>query len=328
MVKKTKTRRTIKRKPGNCLTVKGINCNGLSGKRDSLIANIELLRPLAFLVQETKYMKKGLFKVNEFEIFEAIRPTGGGSILTGVHESLNPIMVSDGSKEDVEILVVEGDVEERKCRFINGYGPQEYADVDKRVKFFSHLEEEVIKAKLQGALICIELDANAKLGPDVIENDPHDISSNGELLLGVMKRNNLIVCNGSSICTGLLTRTRETVKGTEKSVIDFLIVCEELFQYLKEMIVDEQSKYPVESIVKYGSRAKVTKTDHNMVIGMFDMKVLHQNSEPRREIFKYNDVEGMKRFKELTSKDILSKCFEEEEDTIKASEKWFKRDPF
>ena len=58
------------------------------------------------------------------------------------------------------------------------------------------------------------------------------------------------------------------------------------------------------------------------------LSVTYTNSEPRREIFKYNDVEGMKRFKELTHKDILSKCFEEEEDTIKASEKWFKRDPF
>ena len=269
-------------------------------------------------------MKKGLLKVNDFEIFESIRTTGGGSVLTGVHNSLNPIMVSDGCKDDIEILVVEGDIGEKKCRFINGYGPQECEDVDKRMKFFSHLEEEIIKAKLQGALICIELDANAKLGPDVVENDPHAISPNGELLLGLLKRNNLIVCNGSAFCTGVLTRTRVTVNGTEKSIIDFLIVCEELFSYAIEIIVDEEKKYSVESIVKSGSRAKVTKTDHNMLIGRFNLKVIQKSSERRKEMFKYNDVEGMRKFKELTSKDILSKCFDEK-DIIKASEKWFKQ---
>ena len=92
-------------------------------------------------------MKKGLFRVNNFEIFESIT-SGGGSILTGVHSSLDPIMVSDGSKEEVEILVVEGDIGDRKCRFFNGYGPQETASIDKRINFFAHLEEEIIKAKL------------------------------------------------------------------------------------------------------------------------------------------------------------------------------------
>ena len=63
-------------------------------------------------------MKKGLFKAKDFDIFESIRKTGGGSILTGVHCSLNPVMISDGANEDIEILVVEGDMKEKKCRFI------------------------------------------------------------------------------------------------------------------------------------------------------------------------------------------------------------------
>ena len=85
-----------------------------------MTANIELIEPSAFLIQETKFMKKGLFKVKDYEIFESIRPTGGGSILTGVHSNLSPVMIRDGANDDVEILVVEGDIENNKCRFING----------------------------------------------------------------------------------------------------------------------------------------------------------------------------------------------------------------
>ena len=69
MVNHTKTRRSSRSDYVNYLQVIGINCNGLSGKRDSLIANISVLKPSTFLVQETKFMKKGLFKLNNYEIF-------------------------------------------------------------------------------------------------------------------------------------------------------------------------------------------------------------------------------------------------------------------
>ena len=178
----------------------GINCNGLSGKRDSLTANLDQLKPSIFFVQETKFMKKGLFKANNYEIFEYIRPTGGGSILTGVHENLYPVLISDGSEDEIEILVVEGKIQDRNCRFINAYGPQESSEINQRLKFYARLEEEIIKAKMQNTMICLELDANAKLGNEIIENDPHEITPNGELLLGIIVRNNLIVCNGTTLC--------------------------------------------------------------------------------------------------------------------------------
>ena len=325
MVNHSKTRRSKLKKKNYVKNLKviGINCNGLSGKRDSLIASISILNPSVFLVQETKFMKKELFKLNNFEIFEAIRPSGGGSLLTGVHSNLNPILVCDGSDEDIEILVVEGEIEGRKIRFINGYGQQESADIDKRIKFFGRLEEEIIKAKLSGAMVCIELDANAKLGHDVIENDPHDKSANGALFQGVIERNNLIVGNATQLCSGLITRTRTTVVGIEKSVIDYLVVCEELFAHMIEMTVDENNKYPIENHRKTGNKIKVTKTDHNMISGTFELKT-REVKEPRREIFKYNDEEGLKKFREMTSQDVLTNCFDDK-DVTKAANQWLKK---
>ena len=69
-------------------------------------------------------------------------------------------------------------------------------------------------------MICIEMDANAKLGGEIIKNDPHILSANGELLLGLVNRNNPVICNATAVCEGLITRTRSTVNGIEKSVID------------------------------------------------------------------------------------------------------------
>ena len=107
--------------------------------------------------------------------------------------------------------MVESKIQERICRFINAYGPQESADLNKRIQFYAHLEEEIIKAKMQNTMICLELDANAKLGEEIIINDPHKRTANGELLLGIIVRNNLIVCNGTTLCEGLFTRTRNFV---------------------------------------------------------------------------------------------------------------------
>ena len=79
-----------------------------------------------------------------------------------------------------------------------------------------------------------------KLGPEVKKGDPHEKSMNSDLLLSILTRNNLIVCNWTDICSRVLKRTKTTVKGEEKSVIDFLIVCEELFAYMIEMKIDEE----------------------------------------------------------------------------------------
>ena len=62
----------------------------------------------------------------------------------------------------------------------------------------------------------------------------------GQMFFGILVRNSLIVCNGTDLCSGLLTRTRVKVNGEEKSVIDFLIVCEKLFSYMSEMKIDEE----------------------------------------------------------------------------------------
>jgi hypothetical protein len=60
-------------------------------------------------------------------------------------------------------ISVQAQILNKKVRFINAYGPQE-DEIEKSKSFFSKLDEVVKTAKLAGALICMELDANSKLG--------------------------------------------------------------------------------------------------------------------------------------------------------------------
>ena len=195
----------------------GTNSDGLNGKRDSLNKTIEEIAPSVLMIQETKFSSKGRFKAKNYEIFEQIRTQkGGDGFLTAVHEDLSPVLVGDGSSDDVEILVVEAEISEHRIRFINGYGPQEKAPVEDRIKFYARLEEEIVLSMISGCLTCIELDANAKLGPQIIPGDPHARTENGELLLGVIERNNLTICNSSQLSTGIITRRKLPLTGSRK----------------------------------------------------------------------------------------------------------------
>ena len=134
--------------------------------------------------------------------------TGGGGLLTAVHKSLNPVRV--GNDSDEEVLVVEASIESKKVRFINGYGPQDDVDDEVRNGFFSRIDLEVKRAKLSGCFVCIEMDANAKLGKEINPGDPKEQSRNGKLLEKVIIENELVLVNAKYLCKGIITRKRQT----------------------------------------------------------------------------------------------------------------------
>ena len=77
-----------------------------------------------FFVQESKTSRKNKVKLADYVIFEHLRNnSGGGGLLTAVHKNLDPVSI--GNEEDEEVLTVQGNIMNKKVRFINAYGPQE-----------------------------------------------------------------------------------------------------------------------------------------------------------------------------------------------------------
>ena len=76
------------------------------------------------------------------------------------------MLISDDDDDEEEILVVQAHAENNKIWLINGYGPQENDDSD---SFYAKLDFVIKRAKYEGALVLIEMDANAKLGREVIQ---------------------------------------------------------------------------------------------------------------------------------------------------------------
>ena len=124
---------------------------------------------------------------------------------------------------------------QHRIRVINGYGPQEHEIKDKILAFWQNFEKEVIDAKEEGCMLLIEMDANAKLGSECIQQDPHPISENGKLLRDIIKRQNLACLNAHKHCEGYITRHRRTIVGDEKAILDFVIVCDQLLAFFERM---------------------------------------------------------------------------------------------
>ena len=180
-----------------------------------------------------------MLKLLEYEIFEAIRSNKqGGGTMIGVHKALRPMLVREYSK-NFELLCVDVKINNHEIRVISGYGPQETWIEDDRLPFFVALEDEICKAELAGLPIFVQMDANSKLGPNLIPNDPHNQSQNGKLLSDILERHNLSVVNGTDKCNGLITRQRKD----EKSVIDFLIVSKDIFDNIDRLLIDEERNH-------------------------------------------------------------------------------------
>ena len=64
--------------------------------------------------------------------------------------------------------------------------------------------------------------------------------------------------------------------------------------------------------------------DHHMLVGKFGFNIdFVKKNEERKEVFLFNDPEGIKTFKTLTSSNSLSNCFTSSNFEA-ASKKWFK----
>ena len=314
-MKTGKTRRGYGRKNGKLRNNKtnfsllGVNCNGILNKQASLLNSMNTFKPSIVTLQETKVRKSGRMKLKGYQIFEKVRKDGiGGGLLTAADENLNPVLISTGKEDDSEILTVQVKAGKHEIRIINAYGPQEdECNKDVIYRFWQEIEEEITNAKDDDCMIIIQLDANAKIGNKHVKNDPNDETPNGRILIDIVERQNMTIANTMELCKGVITRERITATKTERSVLDYIIICEGMKKFLEEMMIDEDR---VHVLTKHGKR-KQTMSDHNILYSKFSIHFDPKPKTVRREFFNLKDRECQAAFlKETSTTEILSSSFD------------------
>ena len=171
----------------------GTNSAGLKCKKESFFRMINKYSPSIITIQESKMTKPGLIKIPGYQVFERIRTAKkGGGLLTAADENLDPVLVSTGSDE-TETMTIQIKVADKNIRIINGYGPQEDDTNNNILNYWHEVEAEVLKAKDENCMVIIQMDANAKVGKEIIKDDPNDRSNNGKLLVDLLERQNLTI---------------------------------------------------------------------------------------------------------------------------------------
>ena len=146
------------------------------------------------------------------------------------------------------------------------------------------------------------------------------------MLINVFDENGLVVVNGTDLCTGVITRERTTTQRTEKSVLDFFIVCETFLALIKSMKVDEERKFALTKFSTKNGVKSVKVSDHNLLILELSIKWNSLNTNERQEMFNFQDVENFQKFEMLTESDEeLRNCLDDCDDLNKGANQWMKR---
>ena len=174
--------------------------------------------------------------------------------------------------------------------------------------------------------VIVQLDANSKLGPDIVPGDPHRQSPNGKVLAGILERHAIIVVNSlREKCVNKITRSRITQEITEESIIDFVIVSEDLVENVENMIIDENKEHAIAKIEMTKNGRKVTYSDHNVILT--NMNISWEGvSKEKEEFYNLKNKECQEVFKENTTENTkLSEVFDSKEDLNKCTLKFLKR---
>ena len=157
----------------------------------------------------------------------------------------------------------------------------------------------------------------------------HSQSENGKLLAAIIARHGLVIGNSLKQCKGLVTRKRVTKNGTEESVIDFIIVSDDLKDEVEAIIIDDERKHVLTRVTKTKKGVITVESDHNVLFTHLKLTWNKKVREKRNEMFNLRNKECQEVFKEATTaannNHYLSSVFDEHDDLDTLTEKFMKR---
>ena len=99
------------------------------------------------------------------------------------------------------------------------------------------------------------------------------------------------------ICSEIFTRANNKIAG-EKSVLDYVIVSDELIRYIKNMQIDNVKQFTPWRTLKSGNRF----WDHiAIILNVENSKIPSQSKSDRETVWNFNHLKGWERFHKITS---------------------------
>ena len=213
-------------------------------------------------MQETKCSQAGQFNLDGYFTYELVRSNAeGGGVAISALKELQPVFVSDGG-DTVEALTIDIHSRNMAISVTSAYGPQESANIERKLAFWEYLSQEAQKAKTFGKGYILQGDLNAWLGHKYLPGDLHQQNRNGKMFANFIKENKLICVNSLPLTKGLITRSRKCEKEVKQSTIDFYVVCERVLPYVKSMKIDNGKVHMLTNYSNVDKEGRAINSDH------------------------------------------------------------------
>ena len=134
--------------------------------------------------------------------------------------------------------------------------------------------------------------------------------------------------NGTTKCEGKLTRVKMKKKIMEVRILDYFIVCEQFYNLINKMVVDEEQKYVLKKYSKVRGQTKITKSDHNIMLLDINVPWNSKVIEKRQEFFNIRNKDCQQKFFEFTSHTTIFSYSVLIDDVRKAGKVWLKNMKF
>ena len=302
--KKTRrgTRRKTDRISSDKLQIYFNNINGFTSKQGSLHQICRSLSPDIIALCETKVSAKASMKISGYETIKSNCKKGKEGLLFAIKEGTFAAAEKISESNDKNILTTQVTYPDCTMRFIIAHGPQETEEAETRKEFYESLMVEIERGKASNDNIILLADMNARIERDDTEPEAiQDLSANGKLLKELVGKYQLDVLNFHPNTMGKWTRIQKKKKVTEKSVIDYVIVEDNLKNRIEKVVIDEDKLYTPWRVVSRKKNRHIIFSDHTAIITTVDIKRGGATNESLQQQSWKITEEGLNTYKELTS---------------------------
>ena len=316
-------KKTNKTHSFNQLKIYFNNINGYTSKQNSLFQITKSISPDIIALCETKVSATASPKIRGYETIVSNCKQGKEGFLLAIKEGtfISAEKISESNEKN--ILTSKVIYPQCSMRFIIAHGPQETEDNEIKNEFYESLMVEIEKGKASDDNLVILGDMNAKIQRSVSDIDGiESTSANGKSLKEVVEKYELEVLNFHPNTVGEWTRIQKKKNIVEKSVIDYVLVEENLKNRVDGVIIDEDKLYtPWRSVFNKRGR-RIIFSDHTAIITTINIKRGQLSNELSEQVKGWRITEeGLAKYKEITcGKDLV--VVGEEGDTTKMYQSW------
>ena len=127
-------------------------------------------------------------------------------------------------------------------------------------------------------------DLNAKIMGD--DGGLQALSSNGRILMDLVRNHELDVMNFDEKCQGKWTHVIRTTG--QSSLLDYVLTCKQISKTIKEMLIDEDCVYCPFKVTKKKGQEEAKFSDHNAIVLHMELHHESKKSPPPPQIMAPN----------------------------------------